>query len=82
MKKSHVRSLAGALVEAAFRSDNHDKIFKICNQAAILSRRERLYFLLSVSAILCRLGMHLDKSANEQIDNFFNNLLVSGDLRP
>ncbi len=75
------RSLAGTYVDAIMNCDN-DRVFQICRQAANLNRREKFYFLLSVSAVLCSLVIHLDKSASDQIHAFLNDLLPKGELRP
>ena len=73
--------LAGKFVESTLRYDPK-QIYQICGQVSDLPRRERLYFLLNVSNVLCNLCLQLDNSATDQIDAFLHDLLFKGDLRP
>ena len=84
MENAVIRSYSGYYVYASFLYDP-EKIHKICQTVANLSKDDQFKFLVCTSAMLTGLGAFLDASESgkpDEIEAFLNDLLHKGDLRP
>lgn len=82
MKKSLIRSYAGAFVAFAVANDL-DKSFEICRKFSIT--KDETFFLFQIAVVLAKLGDKFNEDESHdlnKITDFFNELIREGEVRP